>query len=166
MAVLGESAERAAERARIRTQSAHIAAVNGPASTVVAGEAAAVADLVGAAEAEGVRARMIEVDYASHTPHVESARERIRTDLAGIAPRSGTVPFFSAVTGAELDGGALGAEYWYSNLREPVRFQPAVEELVRAGHGLFVECGPHPVLTAPIEDVLAGGGVAGAALST
>ncbi|WP_202966149.1 type I polyketide synthase [Streptomonospora alba] len=166
MGFLGESPERTAERTAVRTGRAHIAAVNGPAATVVAGDAEAVAELVGAAEAEGVRARMIEVGYASHTPHVESARERIRTDLAGIAPRSGTVPFFSAVTGAELDGGALDADYWYANLREPVRFGSAVEALIAAGHGLFLESGPHPVLTAAIEDTLAAGDADGAALGT
>ncbi|HLL35079.1 MAG TPA: type I polyketide synthase, partial [Streptomyces sp.] len=42
-----------------------VAAVNGPASVVVSGDADALEELVRQAEAEGVRARRVEVDYAS-----------------------------------------------------------------------------------------------------
>ncbi|GAA4956297.1 hypothetical protein GCM10023224_47640 [Streptomonospora halophila] len=166
MASLGESAERARRRAAVREGRAHVAAVNGPAATVVAGDADAVAEIVRAADAEGVRARTIDVDYASHTPHVEAARARITAELGGIAPRTGEVPFFSTVTGAELDGARLDAAYWYGNLREPVRFGPAVGSLAACGHGLFIESGPHPVLTAAIEDTLAQARADGAALGT
>ncbi|NEE48682.1 acyltransferase domain-containing protein, partial [Streptomyces sp. SID8455] len=44
-----------------------VAAVNGPLSTVISGDADAVAELVEGLVAEGVRARLIEVDYASHS---------------------------------------------------------------------------------------------------
>ncbi|WP_146065024.1 acyltransferase domain-containing protein, partial [Streptomyces sp. SM1] len=95
-----------------------VAAVNGPSSTVVSGDVDVVAELVDGFVAEGVRARLIEVDYASHSSHVEEIRERLLADLVGVAPRSGTVPFFSTVTGGWLDTKVLDAEYWYRNLRE------------------------------------------------
>ncbi len=47
-----------------------VAAVNGAASTVVAGEPAALDELVAGCEADEVRAKRIPVDYASHTPQV------------------------------------------------------------------------------------------------
>ncbi|KJY24575.1 hypothetical protein VR45_40790, partial [Streptomyces sp. NRRL S-495] len=70
-----------------------MAAVNGPSSTVVSGDADAVTALVDALVGEGVRARVIEVDYASHSAHVEEIRERLLVDLDGITPLSGSVPF-------------------------------------------------------------------------
>ncbi|WP_159394561.1 acyltransferase domain-containing protein, partial [Streptomyces sp. NRRL S-495] len=70
-----------------------VAAVNGPSSTVVSGDADAVTALVDALVGEGVRARVIEVDYASHSAHVEEIRERLLVDLDGITPLSGSVPF-------------------------------------------------------------------------
>ncbi|MDA0567694.1 SDR family NAD(P)-dependent oxidoreductase, partial [Streptomonospora sp. S1-112] len=166
MASLAEPAERTGRRDAVRSGAVHVAAVNGPSATVVAGEPDAVARLVAAAEAEGVRARAIDVDYASHTPHVAAARERITADLAAISPRDGDVPLFSTVTGGPVDGSALDAGHWYANLREPVRFGAAVRALAGAGHRMFVECAPHPVLTAAVEDGLAEAGVEGAALGT
>ena len=60
------------------------------------------------------------------------------------APRE--IPFYSTVTGSRLDGTELDAGYWYRNLRETVRFEPVVAALAEAGHDVFVEVSPHPVL--------------------
>ncbi|MFJ5920978.1 type I polyketide synthase [Kitasatospora sp. NPDC092948] len=128
-----------------------VAAVNGPSSTVVSGDAAAVSALVDEFVAEGVRARLIEVDYASHSAHVEEIREQLLSDLDGISPVSGSVPFFSTVTGGWLDTEALDAEYWYRNLRQTVEFGRATEALLAEGFRFFVESSPHPVLTFGVQ---------------
>ncbi|MEO3814018.1 SDR family NAD(P)-dependent oxidoreductase [Sphaerisporangium sp. B11E5] len=131
-----------------------IAAVNGPRSTVVSGAAEAVRDLVARCEAEGVRARLVPVDYASHSPFVEPLREPLLTRFAGIRPRSCDVGFFSTVTAGEIDGTALDAGYWYDNLRRPVLFAQTAGALLRAGHRCFLEISPHPVLVAPLRDTI------------
>ncbi|MGO4754224.1 acyltransferase domain-containing protein, partial [Streptomyces sp. 2MCAF27] len=64
-----------------------IAAVNGPSSVVVSGEAGAVEKLHTALVEEGVRARLIEVDYASHSAQVEQIADRLAEALAPIRPR-------------------------------------------------------------------------------
>ncbi|MDT0447344.1 type I polyketide synthase, partial [Streptomyces sp. DSM 41886] len=129
-----------------------VAAVNGPRATVVSGDPEALAELLAVCEAEGVRARRVPVDYASHGPQVESIRDELLTALAEITPRQATVPFFSTVTAEPVDTGGLDAAYWYTNLRETVRFEDTTRALLAAGHGLFVEVSAHPVLTAAIED--------------
>ncbi|MGK5638146.1 type I polyketide synthase, partial [Streptomyces sp. URMC 126] len=129
-----------------------VAALNGPLSTVVSGEPAALDDLLARCEAAGTRARRIPVDYASHSAQVERVRERVLADLAGIRPRAGTVPFHSTVTGEVTDTARLDAAYWYTNLRTTVRFAPVVRELAARGPHAFVECSPHPVLTVGIEE--------------
>ncbi|MFB6887800.1 type I polyketide synthase [Kitasatospora sp. NPDC056327] len=140
-----------------------VAAVNGPSSTVVSGDADAVAELVGVLVAEGVRARVIEVDYASHSAHVEEIREQLVSDLGGIAPLAGSVPFFSTVTGGRLDTEALDAEYWYRNLRETVEFERATEALLGEGFRFFVEASPHPVLTFGVQQTADEADTAGSA---
>ncbi|WP_449273551.1 type I polyketide synthase [Kitasatospora purpeofusca] len=140
-----------------------VAAVNGPSSTVVSGDADAVTALVDALVGEGVRARVIEVDYASHSAHVEEIREELLTDLAGITPLSGAVPFFSTVTGDWLDTKALDAEYWYRNLRETVEFGRATETLLGEGFRFFVESSPHPVLTFGVQQTADEADTAGSA---
>ncbi|MFF7246352.1 type I polyketide synthase [Embleya sp. NPDC008237] len=131
-----------------------VAAVNGPGQVVVSGEPEALAELVASVTAEGGRARLIPVDYASHSAQVDTIRERIVADLAGIAPVSGTVPVWSTVTGDWIDTAQLDGAYWATNLRETVRFEEAVRGLAAAGHGVFVEVSPHPVLTSAIEATL------------
>ncbi|MBI0300680.1 SDR family NAD(P)-dependent oxidoreductase, partial [Streptomyces sp. PRKS01-29] len=66
-------------------------------------------------------------------------------------PAEGTVPVYSSVTGGQVDGSAMDAEYWYTNLRERVDFHGAVSALLADGYGAFVEPSPHPVLTTAVE---------------
>ncbi|MGB3439848.1 MAG: SDR family NAD(P)-dependent oxidoreductase, partial [Actinophytocola sp.] len=129
-----------------------LAAVNGPASVVVSGTPAGLADLVATFTGEGKRAKHIPVDYASHSAQVAAIRDRLRRDLAGITPRSSDLPFYSAVTGEQLDTAALDAEYWYANLRETVRFDAAITALLGHGHRLFIEVSPHPVLAMAVRE--------------
>ncbi|MFB7515230.1 SDR family NAD(P)-dependent oxidoreductase [Streptomyces sp. NPDC056144] len=131
------------------------AAVNGPGSTVVAGNADALDELHTAYEAEGVRARKIPVDYASHTSHVERIEEELARVLDGLAPSSPRIPMFSTLRGAWLDGDTvLDGGYWYANLRHQVRFGESVAQLVDAGFRAFVEVSAHPVLSMPVQEIL------------
>ncbi|MBO0821997.1 MAG: acyltransferase domain-containing protein, partial [Nocardiopsaceae bacterium] len=125
-----------------------LAAVNGPRSVVISGPAAAVERV--AAGVEG--ARIIDVDYASHSPSVEPIRDELLAALAGIEPAAGNVPFYSAVTGQIMDSRECDAAYWYRNLRQPVRFEQVTRALLADGHRVFIESSPHPVLTYPVED--------------
>ncbi|MFD7028398.1 type I polyketide synthase [Streptomyces sp. NPDC059917] len=129
-----------------------VATVNGPRSTVVAGEAEALDELMVACERDGVRARRIPVDYGSHTPQVEQLREALLELAAPVVARAGDVPMYSTVTGDLLGEGVADAEYWFRNLRQPVRFLDTVRELIAAGHTTFVEVSAHPVLTSPVEE--------------
>ncbi|MFF3745026.1 type I polyketide synthase [Streptomyces kronopolitis] len=129
-----------------------VAAVNGPTSVVVSGDADALDELMGVCRERDVRARRIEVDYASHSAHVESIRDELLDVLAPVVPRASEVPFFSTVTGEWLDTAEMDAGYWFTNLRQTVRLEPAVRALLASDHRVFVEVSPHPVLTMPVQE--------------
>ncbi|HEY5285511.1 MAG TPA: SDR family NAD(P)-dependent oxidoreductase [Solirubrobacteraceae bacterium] len=131
-----------------------VAAVNGPRSVVVSGERRALDGLLSELVDGGVRAREIPVGYASHSAQVEEIRAELLDACAGLAARSGEVPFISTVTGEQLDTGELDGEYWYRNLREPVRFEGAVRGLLEEGYRAFVEISPHPVLTVAVQETV------------
>ena len=80
-----------------------LAAVNGPSSVVLSGAPQALEELLSQCEAQGTRARMIPVDYASHSVLVEEIRERLLRELDPIQARSGEIPFYSTATGTLLD---------------------------------------------------------------
>ncbi len=129
-----------------------MAAVNGPSTAVVSGDRQALEELLGECERDGVRARAIPVDYAAHSAQVQEIREELLQGCAGIEPRAGEVPFFSTVTGEWLETSRLDGEYWYRNLREPVRLAQSTRALLQGGQRAFVEVSPHPVLTVSVQD--------------
>ncbi|TDD94229.1 type I polyketide synthase, partial [Actinomadura rubrisoli] len=138
----------------------HLAAVNGPSSTVLSGDTGPIEALLDELQARGVRARRVPIDYASHSPHIEPLHDDLLAVLDGIAPRPSEVAFYSTVTAARLDTAELTGEYWYGNLRRPIRLQETVELLHEDGHAFFVEASPHPLLALGIQQTLEGRPVA------
>ncbi|MEH0975343.1 acyltransferase domain-containing protein, partial [Micromonospora sp. CPCC 205546] len=99
-----------------------VAAVNGPSSFVVSGDVRRVRQIVAGDE----RARLIPVDYASHSAYVESLVPHLREVLGQVDAGASVVPVLSTVTGDWFDTTGMDADYWVRNLREPVRFHDAV----------------------------------------
>ncbi|MCD0449837.1 acyltransferase domain-containing protein [Actinocorallia sp. API 0066] len=135
-----------------------VAAVNAPRATVLAGNRADLEAVVADAVAAGRRARLIDVDYASHSPHVAPIEADVLAALADVRPRPATVPLLSTVTADWLDTTGLDAAYWFRNLRSEVRFKDAVEALAAAGHDVFVEISPHPVTVSALQETLEAAG--------
>ncbi|MFI1935553.1 type I polyketide synthase, partial [Streptomyces sp. NPDC020330] len=133
-----------------------VAAVNSAASVVVAGEPGALDELMTIWERDGVRARRVPVDYASHSAQVELIHDELLELLAPITPRTGGIPFYSTVEGEFIDTARLDADYWYANLRGRVGFEPAVRALVDNGVNCFIEASPHPVLTMAVAETAQG----------
>ncbi|HWN34849.1 MAG TPA: acyltransferase domain-containing protein, partial [Pseudonocardia sp.] len=137
MASLAETPVAAAARIA-GVDGVEIAAVNGPASVVVAGPVVGVDAVVAAAETDGRRAKRIPVDYASHTPGMEPLRAAVTGALTDIAPVAPTVPWLSTRDLEWVDDDRAGAEYWFANLRHPVRFADAIAALLTEGFDAFV----------------------------
>nr|WP_245661021.1 type I polyketide synthase [Streptomyces varsoviensis] len=130
-----------------------VAAVNGPVSTVVSGDAAELDQFLATWESEGARVRRVPINYGSHSAEVEVIRAELADTLGVVECAPGTVPFYSTVTGSMLDGRKLDADYWYRNLREMVRFAEVVGQLLGDGHRSFHEVGAHPVLVHSIQEL-------------
>ncbi|MEV3964774.1 type I polyketide synthase [Nocardia sp. NPDC050193] len=160
MALVGSAADTVAERVAGFGDRLSIGAVNGPRQTVVSGEAPDLAEFLAACAADGVWAKPVPIDYASHSVAVERVRDRLLAEWASIRPQAGAVPFFSTVVGDYVDTSALDAGYWYRGLREQVRFAESVEALARAGVNAFVEVSTHPVLTMGVESTVEAIGMA------
>ncbi|MEU8630271.1 type I polyketide synthase, partial [Streptomyces sp. NPDC048669] len=143
-----------------------IAVVNSPSSTVVCGEKEALDELYTHLETQGVQARRIPVDYASHSVFVEEIRDRLLADIAEVTPRPSTTTFYSTVTGGPLDTTALDAGYWYENLRRTVRFEDTTRAMLDDGFTLFVEASPHPGLFIALGETVAAGSATATAVGS
>jgi acyl transferase domain-containing protein/thioesterase domain-containing protein len=143
-----------------------VAAINGARATVIAGEPAALAEVLAELATREVFHRRVHVDVASHSPQVEPLRAELLAALADLQPQRVAVPMRSTVTAAAVAGPELGASYWADNLRQPVRFAEAVQALLDGGHGLFVEMSPHPILVAAVDELRRSAGRAGVAVGS
>ncbi|GHF46450.1 hypothetical protein GCM10010359_56180 [Streptomyces morookaense] len=147
-----------ADRVRARLEAygdrLSVAAVNGPATLTVSGDPDAADELLAELEAEGVRVRKVRgATGAGHSAQVENLRAELLELLAPVAPRAAEIPFYSTVTGTALDTTSLDAGYWYRNARRTVEFERTVRVLLEDGHGVFVECSPHPLLVGAVQEI-------------
>ncbi|MEV6637250.1 type I polyketide synthase, partial [Actinoplanes sp. NPDC051470] len=134
-----------------------LAAVNGPAAVVVSGAPDAVTDFASAWTASGRDARRLKVRRAFHSRHVEGVLDDFRTALESLSFRTPLLPVVSTVTGRLIDPAEMGTpEYWLDQVRQPVRFQDAVQELAGQGVGTFVEVGPSGTLASAGMECLDG----------
>src|ERR1700728_3824692 len=135
-----------------------IAAINGRSAVVLSGEVAALDEIVAQCTERELRARRIDVDYASHSVAVDAIRAQLAEALSVIEPQSTRTVFFSTVTGGILDTAELTADYWFRNIRQTVEFASAVRTASASGYRTFIESSPPPALIAGIEDTATDGG--------
>jgi acyl transferase domain-containing protein len=115
-----------------------VAAVNGPASTVVSGDAGAVEEVAAHWAAAGRKTARLRVDHAFHSPHLDGATAGFREVAERVRYRRPTTAVVEEFT----------AEHWVRHVREAVRFADGVRALRDAGARRFVEVGPDAVLSA------------------
>lgn len=145
---------------------ATIAAVNSPRSVVVSGTDADLAALAEHFDSQGHRVKLVAVDYASHSAAMEQLRDELLSALEPVSPVSVDTTFVSTLTGTVMDTAGLNAEYWYHSLRQPVEFATASTVALAEGCRVFVECSPHPVLVAAVEETIEDAGQHAAVLGT
>jgi len=164
MAVLGLGA--AAAAVAVAGTGIEVAAHNSSGATTLAGPEAALLALGARAKDAGWAFTLLDLDYAFHSGAMEPIRDALAKELAGLAPGPATLPFVSTVAGGPADGTTLDAEYWWRNVRAPVRFAEAAAHLVASGVRVFIEIGPQPVLQAYLHDALTAADATGRVLPT
>ncbi len=142
-----EDAARAALAAE-GTALADVAAVNGPRSVVLSGEAAAVEAVRARLGVEGTR---LPVSHAFHSPLVEPVLERFAGVVAGLRLSAPRIPVLSGTAGALAGDEITDPAYWVRHVRATVRFADVVDAARAAGADTLLEVGPDAVL-APLAD--------------
>ena len=124
-----------------------IAALNGPAETVISGSEHAVMAVVASFEADDVAVRRLTVSHPFHSAWMEPMLEDFRAVVAGVARRTPVIPVLSNLTAAPERETLEDPDYWVRHVRDAVRFAPAIRRAVDEGVRWFIEVGPHPVLS-------------------
>lgn len=143
-----------------------IAAYNSGTSTTVSGPADQLKSFAKHCRAARVATVALDIDYPFHSSALDGIGEAMIADLASLSPKPGHTPFYSTVAGERRDGTALTAEYWWQNIRRPVRFLQALKAAAVAEGQLYLEIGPRAILTGPIAENLRDAGIAGETLAS
>jgi len=131
-----------------------VAAANGPASVTVAGSLPSLGALRAELESAGVFVRPLRITVPYHSVFMDPILPELAAVLGGVQPSTPSAPLYSTVTGARVEGPRLDAAYWLDNVRRPVRFAEAMGALIGDGHRVFLEVGPHPVLSGNVREML------------
>lgn len=128
-----------------------VAAVNGPAATVLSGRVGALSEVEREAKSRALFAQWLPIDYPFHSSEMEAAA----TEIADERPRdaSGEVAFYSTVVGGRGERALAEPGYWARNVRQPVRLADAVRVMIDDGIDILLEIGPTPVLQTPLRQI-------------
>ncbi|MEU3574437.1 type I polyketide synthase, partial [Kitasatospora sp. NPDC036755] len=130
------------------TDGVDIAALNGPRSVVISGEATAVEALAERFATDGRRTSKLRVSHAFHSVLMEPMLAEYATVAAQLAYNEPTIPLVSTVTGTLATTELTDPQYWVNQVRATVRFTDAVHTLTDHGVTTLLEIGPDAVLTA------------------
>ncbi len=151
---LGITEEEALSEVAAYPETLALAAVNAPCSVALAGARDRLQEILERYEADGVFARFVPVEYPFHSPFMDPAREQLLDSLSDLRPAAPETPLYSTVTAAQITDASLDSAYWWRNVREPVRFAPAIRKMVRDGFRVFLEISAHPALAHSIRECL------------
>ncbi|PTL76610.1 polyketide synthase [Vitiosangium sp. GDMCC 1.1324] len=166
MALVELSLDQARQEVQGYEQKLSVAVSNGPRATVLSGEPQALEEVLKKLEQRGVFCRRIKVDVASHSPQMDELRGELLEALSSVKGSAPRITMQSTVIGRAVKEGELNANYWVSNLREPVLFAQGVGQLLESGHEVFLEMSPHPILLPSVEEALKDAGDKGLAVAS
>lgn len=141
-----------------------LSAINGPKAVTLSGDRALLSQVQDALQAHGVFARLLRVNCACHSPHMDPLEEELMHCIRDVRMGEERVPFYSTVSGKRTSGGEISVNYWWQNFRQPVCFYEAIRTMLSDGFNTFVEISPHPVLVQTTHDILHEHSDAGVAL--
>ncbi|KAF5009992.1 hypothetical protein FDECE_3829 [Fusarium decemcellulare] len=139
-----------------------MACENSPSSCTISGDADKVEQVVEAIKQKlpDMFARVLKVNMAYHSHHMVPLsveyHNHLKLELPKFAQNLPQVraELFSSVTTKLIDNSIRDPSYWVKNLTSPVRFSPAVLNLLAVkGECTFLEIGPHSTLAGPLRQI-------------
>ncbi len=134
-----------------------IACENSSANTVVCGREDDLRPVIDELDRRNFQHRLIPGNIAFHSRVMDAIEDDVLDALAFLDARAfdADVPFISSVTGVESQ--RLDSAYWWSNIRQPVRFAAAMETIKRDYRpDVVLEISPHSALVPIVAQCVEG----------
>lgn len=129
-----------------------LAAVNAPASSVVAGPIPAVEQFEQVLASRNVPYRRLRTSHAFHSHMMEPAQNDFVAYVRRVVLRPPRLAYLSNVTGDWITAReATDPSYWAGHLRQTVHFNRGIELLLQEPDRLFLEVGPGQTLSSHVN---------------
>ncbi|MBL4807552.1 MAG: SDR family NAD(P)-dependent oxidoreductase [Rhodobacteraceae bacterium] len=123
-----------------------LAGDNSARSTTISGPTDALKGFARFARKRRLAVKLLDISHPFHSSAVDEVKDILLEDISDISAQQGNCAYYSATTGGLIDGAALGANYWWKNARNPVRFREAVAAMVADGIDTIIEISPKSIL--------------------
>ncbi|HEU5470991.1 MAG TPA: SDR family NAD(P)-dependent oxidoreductase, partial [Actinophytocola sp.] len=121
-----------------------IAAINGPTSVVISGDAEVIDELA----PRWAKTKRLTVSHAFHSPHMDPMLDEFAAICETLTYHPPHIPVISS-------GNLTDPAHWVRHVRDAVRFADGLTTLTAHGVTRFIELGPDGVLSALVEDGIA-----------
>jgi amino acid adenylation domain-containing protein len=136
------------EVAQLLGKDLSIAALNGPAMTVVSGPAESVEDLERRLASLHITGRRLHASHAFHSQMMDPMLERFADRVRKVRLQPPRIPLVSNLTGRWMSNDqAIDPNYWVRQVREAVRFGEGLSTLFEEPARVFLEVGPGATLS-------------------
>lgn len=123
-----------------------IAAINSDKAVTLAGDQQSLDELADTFASMDVFHKALAVEVPYHSPMMNPIKDELLESLKTLQGKETSVDLYSTVTTTKISGTVIDNNYWWRNVREPVRFAKTFKALVEDDYKVFIEIGPHPVL--------------------
>lgn len=123
-----------------------IAAINGPQSTVISGDANAIKAILEICQKQKVITQRLTTSHAFHSPLMTPILDAFAETFEGIELQLPAIPLVSNLTGTLAAEEVTMAQYWRQHVRQAVNFKMGIETMSEQGCDVMIEIGPKPTL--------------------
>jgi acyl transferase domain-containing protein len=124
-----------------------IAVINTARSIVISGLSEAVQEVAAALDKAALPYTPLNVAHGFHSPAMAPALQAFADAANRITYHAPEIPVISTLSGQLVSHELARAGYWVDHIRQPVRFYPAMQQLVEKGAEVLLEIGPKAVLS-------------------
>ena len=125
-----------------------IAAINGETKCVVSGPFESIDRLKGQLNERGYKTKLLKTSHAFHSNMMTPMLEQFEEEVRKVNLNKAQIPYISNITGTWItEAEVTKPKYWVKHLRESVRFNDGVNELLKKENAIFIEVGPGRALS-------------------
>ncbi len=132
-------------------KSISIAAYNAPDSFTLSGDKDLISKFSDRVKALRGVIKVLKLNYAFHSDFMDPIENDLKKSLSDISPKNSDIDFYSSVYGRKIPSCQLNADYWWQNVRKPVRFSDTCKSMIEDGFTRFIEIGPQAILSSYLK---------------